>query len=45
VEKVKRSVGRFVRKLNVKEEAAAYGPVKSLAENSLEWDVFDESEL
>ena len=45
VEKIKKSVGRFVRKLNVKEEPAAYGPVEQVSENSLEWEIFDESEL
>jgi putative transposase len=45
VEKIKKGVGRFVRKMNLKEELATYGPVDWDSENSLEWKIFDESEL
>jgi hypothetical protein len=45
VEKIKKGVGRFVSKLNVKEEPATYGQVDWGSENSLEWKIFDESEL
>jgi hypothetical protein len=45
VKKIKKSVGRFVAKMNVREEAAAYGQVEQVFENSLEWEIFDESEL
>ena len=45
VEKIKNGVGSFVSKLNVKEESAAYGPVEQIFENSLKWEIFDESEL
>ncbi|MGX9365624.1 hypothetical protein ACTVJH_06235 [Desulfoplanes sp. PS50] len=41
----KKGVGRFVSKMNVKEEPATYGPVDRDSENSLEWKIFDESEL
>ncbi|MGX9365616.1 transposase [Desulfoplanes sp. PS50] len=45
VEKVKKSVGRFVAKMNLREEPAAYGRIEQVFENSLEWKIFDESEL
>jgi putative transposase len=45
VEKIKKGVGRFVSKLNVKEEPATYGQVDRGSENSLEWKIFEESEL
>jgi hypothetical protein len=45
VEKVKKSVGRFVAKMNLREEPAAYGRVEQISENSLEWEIFEESEL
>jgi hypothetical protein len=45
VERIKKGVGRFIRKMNVKEEPATYGPVKQISENSLEWKILDESEL
>jgi putative transposase len=45
VEKIKKSVGRFVAKMNVREEPAAYGRIEQVFENSLEWEIFDESEL
>jgi putative transposase len=45
VERIKKGVGRFVSKMNVKEEPATYGPVDQISENSFEWKIFDESEL
>jgi len=45
VEKIKKSVGRFVAKMNVREEPAAYGRIEQVFENFLEWEIFDESEL
>jgi hypothetical protein len=45
VERIKKSVGRFVSKLNVKEKPAAYGQIEQDAENALEWEIFDKSEL
>ena len=45
VEKIKKGLGRFVSKMNVKEEPAAYGQVERDSGNSLEWECFDESEL
>jgi hypothetical protein len=45
VERIKKGVGRFVSKMNVKEEPATYGPVDQISENSFEWKIFDESEF
>jgi hypothetical protein len=45
VERIKKGVGRFISKMNVKEEPATYGPVDWDSENFLEWKIFDESEL
>lgn len=45
VKKIKKSVGRFVAKMNVREEPAAYGRIEHGFENSLEWEIFDESKL
>ncbi|MDD2285493.1 MAG: hypothetical protein PHQ11_08865, partial [Paludibacter sp.] len=45
VEKIKKSVGRVVAKMNVREEPATYGRIEHVFENSLEWELFDESEL
>jgi putative transposase len=45
VEKIKKGLGRFVSKMNVKEEPATYGQVDRGSENSLEWKIFEESEL
>lgn len=45
VERIKKGVGRFISKMNVKEDPATYGPVDWDSENSLEWKILDESEL
>jgi hypothetical protein len=45
VERIKKGVGRFISKMNVKEEPATYGQVDRDSENSLRWKIFDNSEL